>query len=722
MAQRSSVVTLGTNNSRLPDQFSQGAVLLEHMRQAGVLDNAAKRLRVQRQGGYPAVDALIFLVLFFVARAKSLRGFAESMRPWRRQLGAVAGRETVMHQPSLSRICRTLGYDDIRPACSELLLQELGAGALLRAASTGYYDGHGNRWDVFDFDPSVIGLRRRGLPKYYDDEGPDAVARMTSEAKPGHTGRHRGEVTVSRMLTRHAGSGLWVACEVHPGNGEVRAAFERSVQTVVTACQRNDIPREQAIMRSDGAFGHVPYFDICIHKGIHLATRLSHYGLLKRPEILGHLVAAKWSDVDDSRSGPRRQAANLGMVKLVPGEGTLRADGEPFKPVTVRVVAIRTQTEKDRGAGVRIDGVWYELLGTTLPEQRWPPEDVASLYYARAGIENGINQAHDLCLMNRLLSAHLPGQELITNIALLVYNLQTILGTEIEGLPDEVQQQSKRSPHSRPWLPSRQQTPSTQDRTVQKQKLGGSASVDFAAEDEKRLGKSLDILPWQAILQRAGDGWRRGTGETQITCPQGHPLRPCRIQYDKQRRPKIMFHASLPTCRACAQHDSCIVGAERRRICVSVDEDLADRIHQIVQRLRQKTTQTEQPSSNERSLRSNKKGKGYTLPWKPIPEPDRPISNFSTPLYLPAEARRVFREETAEVTVHVEVTVSEQQAKLRLVADSPAQRQRRRKTWAERLQYNAIPADVSVRCEVQLRRPSLWLNKLYQPKEGERAA
>jgi hypothetical protein len=214
---------------------------------------------------------------------------------------------------------------------------------------------------------------------------------------------------------------------------------------VASVCDRTGIERERAIVRCDGGFGHVPYVTFCKEHNLAFLTRLSHYGLFERDEIKKHLAQAVWCRVEDSKSGPLREAADLGEVTLLPAAKTRKADGTRFDPVKVRVVASRAHTDNDNGAGILIDGKLHELYGTALRPDGWPPEDVVSLYSARAGIENGINQAHQLCGLDRILSHHIPGQELLTTVGLFVYNLQTVLGTKIEGLPENISAQTERT-------------------------------------------------------------------------------------------------------------------------------------------------------------------------------------------------------------------------------------------------------------------------------------
>jgi len=700
------------------------------MRKAGVLTALGRKLRVKRQGGYAPIDALVFLLLFFAAQERNLRSFAERMRPFRGQLASLAGRREMMHQSSLSRLCSTLSYDDFREHSRSLLLDACDFGRLVAEPSTGFIDGNGCRWDIFDFDPAALAIRRRGLPIYQPEEGP-AGDRRTAEAKAGHCGRHRGEVQIVRMLLRHAGTGLWMNCEVHGGNGDIRGAFQRAVATVSAVCRDNEIAHERAIVRCDGAHGHVPYITACKEAGVQIVTRLSHYGLLQRQDILDHLETATWYDVEDSASGPRRQATDLGEVMLMPDEQTRKADQSPYESIKARVIVMRGQVKKDRGAGIRVDGEWYELLGTTLPAEHWPAEDVATLYYGRAGMENGINQAHDLCNLDRVFCHELAGQEFVTIVGLLQYNLQITLGTQIEGLPGKHPVQRERPQNNNPWpTPNRASehpTARCDDNRAQNKSQQASAPHPTWSQAEAQLGSILDQLPWSAILERKGEGWRRESGSPLLYCPEGRALQPGRTLTQTNRSPKVVFYSSKPACLACARHGDCAGGKERRRVTVTVDPDLGKAVDDAVVQLRDARAaertgpvQSYSPSQHSSPLPRNRKG--YTFPWEPLIVTRKPTHALTTPLFLPAEARKVFREEVTGAVISVDLTVPPREPPVRLVADSSAQRQHRRKTWQQRLEYNAPLPGTEAKTTIRLTRDSSWLRALYEPVRLAHAA
>ena len=179
-----------------------------------------------------------------------------------------------------------------------------------------------------------------------------------------------------------------------PGSGSLRGAFKGAIGQVLATCEHAGLSRDRAILRADGIAGNVPFLTACVEADMHYVTRLAHYQLLQDQSVVAHLNKAVWYDVPSAKSGPMRQACDLGSVQLEPAPGTVRLDGSPFEPITVRVVASRfpSRTENGRGAGVVIDGWQYELYGTDLSREAWPEAELVAGYYGRVGQENRFHQ------------------------------------------------------------------------------------------------------------------------------------------------------------------------------------------------------------------------------------------------------------------------------------------------------------------------------------------
>ncbi len=427
---------------QLPEWASGGVVILEWLRQQGRWEEATELLKIQREGGYAGVDALVFLLYYFASGLRvGVKEFSERAREQHKRLAAVGGRRRLPTQSSMSRILAAVESDTAQSFGNWLLQQGPEIASVLQHPTVLTRDAVGDGWHIFDWDPTVTTLRHRALPEL--DGTPEARRRSNSIAAPGYPGRKRGDVQFSRATLQHAGSGLWLGIEMAPGNGAPREAFQGALEQAVATCEHAAIDRERAILRADGVAGNVPFITACIEAGVHYITRLAHYQLLQDPNIVAHLKEATWFDVPSSGSGPTRQACDLGQVQLEPAPGTVGLNGRVYDAVEVRVIVSRfpSRTDSGRGAGVVIDGWQYELYGTDLSAMGWPEAEIVAGYYGRSGQENRFHQEDRELGLDRIFSYHLPGQQLATLVGLFVWNFQICRGMDLARPPQDLTDQ-----------------------------------------------------------------------------------------------------------------------------------------------------------------------------------------------------------------------------------------------------------------------------------------
>jgi hypothetical protein len=201
MAKHKLVVTQ-KRDERLPDWSAEYVVMMSRMKQLGMLDEVVERLQVPREGGYSDVDIMVFLLCFLCSRIESQKSFGRRRQPYREQLAAIADREQLASPSSTSRYLGGADIEQVQPFVDWLLLSRCDD-ELLSDERTAYRDTHGESWWVFDWDPTVLTMRKRGLP---DRESLPEAKRRAAKAKPGYTGRKRGEVQFCRSLITQAGS------------------------------------------------------------------------------------------------------------------------------------------------------------------------------------------------------------------------------------------------------------------------------------------------------------------------------------------------------------------------------------------------------------------------------------------------------------------------------------------------------------------------------------
>ncbi len=644
------VTTADTDWSRIPDAFSEGAALLVEAYRRGLVTEVGEHLRIRRQGGYCGLDVWVFLVLFLASTCgRGVRGFWELMRPFNKLVAALAGRRRLMSPASLSRALDAVEFELVRPIGAWLLLGLEGMDAMLVHPAMQAVDARGEGWHEFHLDPTVTTLRQRALPA--DDDLPEPRRRAEDTGAPGYAGRKRGDIQFRRVTVDHAGSGLWVHGHLSPGNGEGIVDLELALDTVAETVERTGMSQDRVLVVADGEYGNVPYFTACRERGLAFITRLNRPQLYEDPDVLRRLGEATWRAVPDSRSGPRRFAADIGTLEVRAGKRTRRADGSRYEPVSVRVVASIFRTDGEAKRGRVIDGWQVELFAVDLGPAAWPAPDAVARYFGRGGQENRFAQEDRELMLDRIISYHLPGQELAVLVGLSLWNLRTMLGFEQQAPPAQLPPRPLREPAPGPDLPE-------------------------AWPRDPVVARTLGELDWDVLL--AGrPGWAFDPVRGELCCEDGRPLTLTTVRPEAHRdeRTGIIFRRPTGGCQECDARSGCLHSDRPqapKHVELSVPTDVADRLRERLCTIRSVTHQ-------------------------PIASPPPGPSRASPSLFLPATARRAFTEIIVHATLHVEVAVpAPEPPRPRLVAADEADRQRRRCTWDQNLARYALPEGTQV--------------------------
>lgn len=641
---RTVVSTKKRKTDRLPDWAREGTVLVEWLDENGLLDSIEQRLRIQREGGYVGFDLVLFLLFFFTAAVSGgLKGFNERAATHRGQLAAVGNRKMLASRSSISRVLSAVETSHCETLAPWLLFEGCGAASVMSHPAVKTFDTTGEEWQVFDLDPTTTVLRQRALP-----EGEDLPPgqRRSAEAKLGRTGRKRGDVQLSRMVLQHAGSALWLGVWLAAGNGKWREHSKAAIQTVAAVCDTLEHPRQRALVRVDGAGGNVPFITACRDAGVAYLTRWSQYGVLDEPALREHLNTVSWFEVIDSGSGPRRQAAEIGVMVLQPAKATLREDGSSYEPVPSRLVVSRFQAkdpEKKRGTGVLIDGWQYELYATALDAVAWPAQEVVTTYYGRVGQENRFGQEDRELGLDRIFSYSVAGQWLASLVGLFVWNLRICRGMELVDPPAKLPSQTERHTAVSEEVPMpvvESATEEVAETVVEKvaavtvadetpeaapiTALGPSlhepgtaslppehpvsagatpevmcslpatetAGVEIAfklpqtrAEARIALGLALDRLDWNDLLEDR-PGWHWNAENRGIMCPAGsvNLLQTVSIR-GLDRKRTLRFLAPYLVCNDCPLRTGCTSSTERvyrKEIALGVPTKQAYEIHALL--------------------------------------------------------------------------------------------------------------------------------------------
>lgn len=662
MAHGSLAVTFNSpDTSRIPERLTEGASLLMDLRHRGILAAVGDRLHIRRQGGYCGLDVWLTLLLYFAAcPGQGIRMFwEETLRPHVQQLAALAGRRSLPASASLSRALNSVEPELLRESSNWLLTGASEVDEVLRHPAVQMVDAQGHGWHGFDLDPTVTTLRQRALPE--DDDLPEPRRRSENTGAPGHSGRKRGNIQFRRITVQHSGSGVWVHGHLSPGNGEGVIDFYRSLDTVGETVKRLGHPLDRTLLRMDGEYGNVPWFTACREHGLPFVTRLNRPKLFEDPDVLDRLRLATWYRVPDSLSGPQRAAADIGVLTVSAGKDTQRPDGSGYDPVRIRVVASIFPRDGAAQRGRTLDGWQVELFAVDLPADAWPAPDAIAAYFGRTAEENRFGQEDrelGFTGLDRIISYHLPGQELATLVGLSLWNLRLARGFERET-----------PPHKRPAQALRLHQV---DQRVTKQWPRDPVIRNILAE-----------LDWPTLLaQRPRWQWDDVSGE--LHCPDGRglPLTTVRSSEHAKDRTSIIFRRQTGGCEDCSDPTPCL-RSEREQTSkhteISIPTPVAERLRQRLTRVRGKTTRP-------RTIDLVEGSPGPLM--------------ASEALFLPARARQAFVAVFlgASLRIHVETPRPAEPAPRLVAADIP-DRQRRRSTWDRNVERYAAPDGTKVRVE-----------------------
>lgn len=679
--------TGAASSDRLPDAVAEGAVLADHLASRGVFREVEKRLRVRREGGYHGLDVVLFLLVLFAARQRlSIKEFGDVSRQHRTQLAALASRRRLPTPASVSRFLSAVEDAAVHDFIPWLLLEGAQALDCLKDASVLARDCRGQPWHVFDFDPTVTTLRQRALP--VGDDLPDAKRRSV-EARPGYSGRKRGDVQISRATLQHAGSSLWLGVWSGPGNGNWRASSNAAIVTVVRTCDALGFDTRRALIRVDGAAGNTPFITACENAKIGYVTRSQHYQLLDQPEHREHLTATTWHVVADSRSGPRRQAADLGW-HVLPCR-SVDDDGQPFEPVRARVIVARFEaSETPHGAGRVEDGWHYELFLTNLADDAMPAPEVVTTYYQRTGLENRFAQEDRELGLDRISSYHLPGQNLACAVALFVWNLRVTRGFALAGkLPEPPAQ-----------------APRVIQPVADKVALPVLTAQAAAAPTPQSLALPAEPSPRQAtehLLEQVGPtmlashpGWPWAPERKSLVCPQGHAAKLATVTLGVPKgQGRLRFDVAAVHCRTCPKRSECLdspdPGARKSKL-ITIPASAAEAFKREWDKPRRR--RNPKPPRPQAAAPSEPR-------WvPPFTACTLALLAVAYAALLPGRLRRLFTDACRAAEVHVEVRLPEPPAPgCPYFATTDAERQKRRKTWAQSIAWNELPsgAEVAVR-------------------------
>src|SRR5579864_8437133 len=270
-----------------PSWFGEVVLIVEHLRQQGILTKISERVRFARRrfGRYEVLDFLAVLFGYAISGERTLEAFYERLQPFAVPFMALFERDQLPARSTLSRFLAALTEAPVE-ALRTLLLDDLLSRPLANENQTGgLVDRAGDAWVVFDIDGTREAARQRALPK--TEALPAPQRRLNQMCAPGYTGRKRGEVVRTRTAVSQAHSYHWLGSFGNRGNGRYRTELRQALASItryLTTCQ---LPQAHALLRLDGQYGTGAVLSDLA--GFAFVTRGKEYTALDHPLIQARL-------------------------------------------------------------------------------------------------------------------------------------------------------------------------------------------------------------------------------------------------------------------------------------------------------------------------------------------------------------------------------------------------------------------------------------------------
>lgn len=511
-----SAVSIQTSSQSMPstpDFLGEVILLVQYLRQQGILDVISARVRFARRrfGHYEVLDFLAVLLGYAISGERTLEAFYERLLPWAAAFMALFGRDRLPARSTLSRFLAALTPEPLEALRALFLADGLSRPLGNEQQTGGLTDRAGTPWLVFDVDGTREAARQRALPQ--TPELPAAQRRLRPLCAPGYTGRKRGEIIRTRTTVLQAHSHQWLGSFGNPGNGQYRAELRRAVATIQGYVAAHCHPPERAVVRLDGQYGTGAVLaDLATFAFV---VRGKDYTVLDRPEVQSrlHLPA------DQPFTRPERD-----LVRAL-----YDCPDVPVGPDGTRcrvVVATHAASQKKSRVGLTRAGVVYELFFTNLLQQAFTAADVVALYLHRGAFEPTLADEDQEQDPDRWCS-HAPcGQEAWQIVCQWVWNLRLELGHHLEPTPLRITEFA-------PAVPA--------------------ASAESAPASG--YGPPTASLPWKAGRFAGGDFALQADGA--LRCPAGARLSPTETRRERDGTLRVLYAARIRDCRPCPVRDHC---------------------------------------------------------------------------------------------------------------------------------------------------------------------
>lgn len=647
--------------------YESFVLMVGYLEKTGVWSEISRELRLHRWGfqGIDVVTALLAYWCFSDRGRISLKVFLKRAAPFSEALGAVAGRKRLPTQASLSRALRKVNLDQAE-AFGAWLLQRLATlgKPLLQHPAVGRSDGT----RLIHLDGMHHALRQRSLTE--GEELPPPRRQLVQLAAPGFPGRKRGEVVMDLNMVQDVTTGLWSGLSISRGSGQLSRESRKLLPMTQSWVRILGEEPSKTLVVMDGEGGGRGQVKAAAATDLALLTRLSCYDLLTQPELRDHLREVSWHPVPDQQTGPRRYAIDAGTITL--------------RGVPLRLVISRFETEEKRGAGCVIDGWQYEIFGV-LERETLPLSAVELVreYHGRAALENHFLRLHKEFSKPQVFCTAPGGQYLAYLMALVVWNLETLLGAMLHPdahlVPAKQEIRHRIQPVALPKIPALEEPPERKD-------------VLIVSDEEVR--KLLEAVDWNAPKY---EDWSYNAEDCTLTCPQGKVLTWHSIRY-REDCIEVSFRGLRSDCSDCPIRFECSNAKKRS--------------------FRKTKTIRLKPGPGTKT--------GSRYQWEPPPQEttDQTVTAGEREIrFVSSRLRESYRAQVRLISVFLTMGIDEKNEELPDILSDGSSRSRCRQTWWQHGQWNASTRPITIRFDVADRGLKERLDRLLlHPPTAEVAA
>lgn len=382
--------------------------------------------------------------------------------------------------------------------------------------------------------------------------------------------------------------------------------------------------------------------------------------------------------------------------------GTIERHGR-----TVRLVLTRFQSTdgKKHGAGTVIDGWQYEVFATGLRADHWPASEVATLYYGRCGEENDFAREDALLKLDHIVSFNLAGQRLFNLLGLWLWNLRILHGAQhvggLQPLPHVQEPRYVITEQPRPVSEEDASSGTDNDLRTNADELvehTSSPNLEKLDQQGKQTAAVIDQTNQQlvAVFQSRfkEKDWSFVPATWSICCPVGHDLQLYQFRVVADATVEARFVGLVSQCRDCSQRTECSSSLKpnfAKEITAYVH--LSSELHSSLSKALAVKRKTQAALGNRRLRKISASHLHKAVAPGPL--------EMQQPFLVPAVLVNMLLDYTRDLLIHIRVkTGPVPPSDPRYYARTDAERQRRRKTWAQRMLWNALPENSTVIADI----------------------